>query len=83
MLDQIHDMVVRALEWVEGFASTPYGHWALFAISFAESSFFPIPPDILLIALCLGRPELAFIFALTVVRSGCGDVRVDSIVFAA
>jgi membrane protein YqaA with SNARE-associated domain len=52
-----------ALAWVESFAATPHGDWALFAISFAESSFFPIPPDVLLIALCLGRPESSFYFA--------------------
>ena len=49
--------------WVESFAATPYGVWALFVISFAESSFFPIPPDVLLIALCLARPEQSLWFA--------------------
>ena len=63
-LDKIHDMVTYALHWVEGFAATPYGDWALFFISFAESSVFPIPPDILLIALCIGRPDLSFYFAM-------------------
>jgi membrane protein YqaA with SNARE-associated domain len=57
--DSLHHMLV----WVESFASTPYGVWALFAISFAESSFFPIPPDVLLIALCIGDPSKAFLFA--------------------
>jgi len=62
-LDYLQDVLHRMLAWVEGFASTPYGHWALFVLAFAESSFFPIPPDVLLIALCLGRPELSFFFA--------------------
>ena len=48
---------------MESFAATPWGDWALFGIAFAESSFFPIPPDVLLIALCLGRPELSLWFA--------------------
>jgi membrane protein YqaA with SNARE-associated domain len=52
------------LHWVEGFAATPYGTWALFVLSFAESSFFPIPPDVLLIALCVGEPEKSLWFAL-------------------
>jgi len=52
------------LAWVEGFAATPYGTWALFAIAFAESSFFPIPPDVLLIALCIGEPDRSLWFAL-------------------
>ena len=52
------------LHWVESFAGTPHGTWALFVLSFAESSFFPIPPDILLIALCVGDPDRALWFAL-------------------
>ena len=51
------------LHWVESFAATPHGTWALFAIAFAESSFFPIPPDVLLIALCIGEPSGAMWFA--------------------
>jgi len=43
--------------WVIHWAGTPYGVLALFILSFAESSFFPIPPDVLLIALCLGLPK--------------------------
>ncbi len=50
-------------DWVLGRANTPYGAPALFLIAFAESSFFIIPPDVLLIALCLGRRERAFRFA--------------------
>jgi membrane protein YqaA with SNARE-associated domain len=51
------------LAWVEAFAQTPYGGTALFVIAFAESSFFPVPPDVLLIALCLGEPTSALWFA--------------------
>ena len=55
---------VRGLyDWVLSWADTPYGTWALFALAFAESSFFPIPPDVLLIALCVGRPKRAIWFA--------------------
>lgn len=59
----LHDILQQMLQWVEAFAGTPYGGWALFALSFAESSFFPIPPDVLLIALSLGEPHRAFWFA--------------------
>ena len=55
---------VRALyDWVLSWADSPYGTWALFVLAFAESSFFPIPPDVLLIALCVGRPKRGLWFA--------------------
>lgn len=50
--------------WVEAFAEKPGAGWALFLIAFAESSFFPIPPDVLLIALAVSVPKKAFRFAL-------------------
>lgn len=50
-------------EWTISWAGTPHGTAALGLIAFAESSFFPIPPDVLLIALSLGRPDLAFWYA--------------------
>lgn len=40
-----------------------WGAAALFGFAFAESSFFPIPPDVLLIALCLGAVARSFRFA--------------------
>jgi membrane protein YqaA with SNARE-associated domain len=52
------------VDWVIGWAQSPSANIALFVIAFAESSFFPIPPDILLIAMALIRPEEAFILAL-------------------
>jgi len=50
--------------WVEGFAEKPGASWSLFGIAFAESSFFPIPPDVLLIALGVSKPRKAFLYAL-------------------
>jgi len=50
-------------EWVLHWAETPYGEIALFLIAFAESSFFPIPPDVLLIVLALGIPKRSFRYA--------------------
>ena len=47
------------------FADTPHGERALFLLSFAESSFFPIPPDVLLAPLTLGAPKKWFRFALS------------------
>ncbi|MDI9570477.1 MAG: YqaA family protein [Pseudomonadota bacterium] len=53
----------KLYDWVLHWADTPYGAPALFILSFVESSFFPIPPDPLLIALVLGRRDKAFRFA--------------------
>lgn len=55
--------VRRLYNWVLSWADTQHGPLALGTLSFAESSFFPIPPDPLLIALCLGKPRRSFWFA--------------------
>jgi len=56
--------IVRKLyDWVLHWAHTPYGLPALFILAFAESSFFPIPPDVLLIALAVSIPAKSFRFA--------------------
>lgn len=55
--------VRRLYDWVLHWAETPYGPAALFLLTFAESSFFPIPPDPLLMALCLGMPSRSYRFA--------------------
>ena len=53
----------RLYAWVLHWAETPYGPAALFVLALAESSFFPIPPDPLLIALCLGALGRSYRFA--------------------
>jgi membrane protein YqaA with SNARE-associated domain len=53
----------RLYDWVLSWADTPYGMAALALLAFAESSFFPIPPDVLLIALVMGDRTKAFKFA--------------------
>lgn len=53
----------KLYDWVLSWADTPYGAPALAVISFAESSFFPIPPDVLLIPLCLGNRDKWLRFA--------------------
>ncbi|MHC4841057.1 MAG: YqaA family protein [Planctomycetota bacterium] len=52
----------RLYHWVVGWANTKYGLPALAVLSFAEASFFPIPPDPLLIALCLGKRKRALLY---------------------
>ena len=54
----------RLYDWVIHFAHTPHGERALFGLSFAESSFFPVPPDVLLVGLAIGAPKKWFRFAL-------------------
>lgn len=57
--------ILRKLyDWVLDWAHSPYGSIALFIIAFAEASFFPIPPDALLIALVLGAKNKAFKYAI-------------------
>lgn len=53
----------RVYDWVLHWADTSWGITALFLLAFAESSFFPIPPDVLLIACCLGIPTRSFRYA--------------------
>jgi membrane protein YqaA with SNARE-associated domain len=57
-------MLRRLYDWVLHWAETPYGTWALFLLAFSESSFFPIPPDVLLIALAVAIPKKSFKYAL-------------------
>lgn len=60
--------------WTLHWAATPYAVPALFVLSFAESSFFPVPPDVLLAAICFGSPRrwarLAFWCSLASVLGG-------------
>ena len=50
------DWMRRGKEWMESFAEKPYAMTILFFLAFAESSFFPIPPDVLLIAIAVSAP---------------------------
>lgn len=57
-------MLRRLYDWTMSLASGPRAPVALGAVSFAESSFFPIPPDILLIPMVIARRARAFSYAL-------------------
>lgn len=57
------NVIRRMYRWVMSWAETPYGTPALAAISFAESSFFPIPPDVLQIGLSVARPKWSYFYA--------------------
>lgn len=54
----------RLYDWVLHWAHTPYGTPALIINAFTESSFFPIPPDVLLIALAVSRKRKALFYSL-------------------
>ncbi|MFZ4401506.1 MAG: YqaA family protein [Bacteroidales bacterium] len=56
--------IKRLYNWVLSWAHSPYGAMALFVLAFIESIFFPIPPDILLIAMAMGSISKSFRFAL-------------------
>lgn len=68
-------MLRRLYDWVLHWAETPYGGWALFLLAFCEASFFPIPPDILLIALAIAIPgkslKYAMICSIGSILGGC------------
>ena len=57
-------LIRRAYDWVLSWADRPSGPIALTGVAAAESIFFPIPPDVLLIPLCLGEPKRSLRFAL-------------------
>jgi len=61
---KIFEYLRRLKAWVEGYAEKPHAAWALFIIAFTESSFFPIPPDVLLIAMAVSVPAKALRYAL-------------------
>jgi membrane protein YqaA with SNARE-associated domain len=56
-------MLRRIYDWCVAAADKPYALWVLGAVSFAESSFFPVPPDIMLLPMSLARPKRAWFFA--------------------
>jgi membrane protein YqaA with SNARE-associated domain len=57
-------MFQRLYHWTLSLAESPHAPFALGAIAFAESSFFPLPPDAILIPMSLARPQRAWIYAL-------------------
>jgi membrane protein YqaA with SNARE-associated domain len=68
-------LLKRLYHWVLHWADTPYGTPALAVLSFAESSFFPIPPDVLQIALSVSRPRRSFYYAtVSAVASVLGGI---------
>ena len=68
-------MLRRIYDWCIAAADKPYALWILAAVAFAESSFFPVPPDIMLLPMSLARPKRAWLFAaVCTVASVAGGV---------
>ena len=56
-------MLRKMYDWVMGLAGSRHAPASLAVVSFAESSFFPIPPDVMLAPMVLARPDRAFVYA--------------------
>jgi membrane protein YqaA with SNARE-associated domain len=56
-------MLRKLYDWVMGLAGSRHAPTALAVVSFTESSFFPIPPDVMLAPMVLARPERAYLYA--------------------
>jgi membrane protein YqaA with SNARE-associated domain len=68
-------MLRRLYDWCIAAADKPYATWLLGAVSFVESSFFPVPPDAMLIPMALARPDKAWFYAtVCTVTSVAGGV---------
>ncbi len=53
----------RLYNWCVDAAHKPHAMWTMAAIAFAESSFFPVPPDVMLVPMALARPQRAYVMA--------------------
>jgi membrane protein YqaA with SNARE-associated domain len=68
-------MLRRLYDWCIAEAGKPHASWIMGAVSFVESSFFPVPPDAMLIPMALARPDKAYFYAtLCTVTSVAGGV---------
>jgi len=56
-------MLKRIYDWCIDAAHKPYALWIMGIVSFAESSFFPVPPDVMLVPMSLARPQRAWLYA--------------------
>jgi len=68
-------MLRRLYDWCIAAAGKPHASWIMGVVSFVESSFFPVPPDVMLIPLSLARPDRAYFYAtLCTLTSVAGGV---------
>lgn len=57
-------MLRKLYDWIIAYSSKPSAPWALALVAFAESSVFPVPPDVLQVPMTLARPDKAWRYAL-------------------
>jgi membrane protein YqaA with SNARE-associated domain len=68
-------MLRRLYDWCIAAAEKPYATWLMGIVSFVESSFFPIPPDAMLVPMSIARPDKAYFYAtVCTVTSVAGGV---------
>ncbi len=68
-------MIRRLYEWILALSGKPSAPWALGAVAFAESSFFPVPPDVMLVPMAVSRPDRVWFYAtVTTVASVLGGL---------
>jgi membrane protein YqaA with SNARE-associated domain len=65
-------MLRRLYDWCINAAGKPHATWIMGAVSFAESSVFPIPPDTMLIPMSLARPDKAWSYATVCTLTSVG-----------
>jgi len=78
-------MLRRLYDWCIDAAGKPRAAWIMGAVSFVESSFFPVPPDVMLVPMSLARPDRAWFFAavctLTSVAGGVLGYMIGSLLY--
>ena len=78
-------MLRSAYDWCIAAAHRPYALWLMGFVSFVESSFFPVPPDVMLIPMSLARPEKAWTYAtvctLTSVAGGALGYAIGALLY--
>jgi len=68
-------MLRRLYDWCIAAAGQPHAAWIMGIVSFVESSFFPVPPDAMLIPMALARPDKAYFYAtICTITSVAGGV---------
>jgi len=78
-------MLRRLYDWCIASADKPHATWLMGIVSFVESSFFPVPPDVMLIPMSLARPDRAWYYAtvctITSVAGGILGYLIGSVLY--